>query len=151
MTKLTFFHQVRVDGGVTTGIEIDDTRALESIQVETEEFDPVLLWYVDFICEGDNVPGEPEPARQWFLDNEQFFVRSMLMPATEELEIGFDPEVRPFRRIRDAGPGDCRVTMIVSAMRRVDARTIAGRIRQVAESWRELLTNLERYSLASLS
>jgi len=147
MSKLTFFHQIRVDGGVRTGIEIDDTRALESFQTERDEFDPVLLWYVDIICDGDNVPREPEAARQWFLDNERFFVDLLLVPAADELEIGFDPEVRPFRRTRDAGPGGCRIVIIVSAMRRVHAREIAGEIRGVAESWRGLLTHLDRYSL----
>lgn len=147
MPKLTFFHQVRVDGGVRTGIEIDDAIALEFFQTETEEFDPVLLWYVDIVCDGDNLPGEPETARQWFLDNERFFVDLLLVPAADELEIGFDPEVRPFRRIRDAAPGGCRAVMIASAMRRVHAREIAGNLRRVAESWRGLLTHLERYSL----
>ena len=77
MPKLTFYHQARFDGGRRTGISLDDDATslhfFETGAAE-EDYDPRLLWYVDLRCEGNAIPGEPQAARDWFLDNEAYFV-----------------------------------------------------------------------------
>jgi hypothetical protein len=147
MTKLTFFHQARADGGIHTGIEIDGATAMESYEQETGDFDPALLWYVDAVCEGDDLPCAPEAARQWFSTNGRFFEDLLAKIASHELDVGYDPEARPLRRVCEKGPDGSRVTVLVSAMHRLQGRNIAKQVRSVAENWRRLLSGLTPYSL----
>jgi hypothetical protein len=146
MTKLTFYYHERVDGGRRTGIEINDTSALEFYQEESEDVDPALLWYVDLYCEGEYLPGEAEVARRWFLDNEKPLAE-ILLDVAGEIDVGFDVEVRPFRRVVNDGPGGCRVHVLVSAIHRLQAREVARDLREVAQSWRSLLERLVSESL----
>jgi hypothetical protein len=146
MTKLTFYHNVRVDGGRRTGIEINDTTAMEFYQEESLDVDPALLWYVDLSCEAEGLPREAEVARRWFLDNEKPLV-GILLGVAGEIEVGFDVEVRPFRRAVNDGPGGCRVKVVVSAIHRLQAKEVARDLREVAQSWRSLVERLVSESL----
>jgi len=141
MSRLTFYRHARFDGGVRTGIEIGDVSALESYEPETADFDPALLWFVDVTCEGEGLPDQPEAARQWFLDNAGSF-SEFLTAAAGHWERGFDVELRPFRREVDTGPGGSRVVILVSAVRRIQAREVARQLQELARNWRLLLETL---------
>jgi hypothetical protein len=85
LASLTFYHQVRADGGVRTGIETDGAEILHSFTPGGEEDDPALLWYVDVECEGANLPRDGLAARDWFLIHSDFFVAEFARIADEEL------------------------------------------------------------------
>lgn len=149
MSKLTFYHQVRVDGGERTGIDADDTELLHFFQpgASEEEHDPRLLWYVDVRCEGDRLPGDASGARDWFLQNQPFFVQELTRIAEEELDVGFDAENRPYQREVGGAPDGARVLIVVSAVRRLVGREVADHVRQMANQWSQLLNQLVPLSM----
>ena len=141
MTKLTFYHQVRADGGERTGIDSDESQLLHFFQPGRGEADPALLWYLDVRCEGDGLPDDGTVARDWFLTHQAFFVSQLTKVADEELSAGFDAEMRPFQR-EIVAPDGTRVLIVVSAVRRLVAREIAKNIRQVSQNWKSLMGQL---------
>jgi hypothetical protein len=145
--ELTFYHQVRADGGERTGIDLDGQSLLQHYQEESSDFDPSLLWYVDIVCQAATLPDDPERARNWFLEHEAFFGDAIRNVAREELGAGFDTEVRPFRREMENGPDDARVRIVVAAVRRLVARQVADRLREVADHWKQLVSRLDPMSV----
>ena len=146
MATLTFYHHARVDGGRGTGIEINDCSTLEYFEVESEEFNPSLLWYVDLSCDGENLPTEAETGRRWFLDNEEALV-GIVLEVAEAVEVGFDVEIRPFHQVFEDRPAGTRVSVLVSAIHRLQAREVAQELREMAHNLRSLLERLVSESL----
>jgi hypothetical protein len=142
MSTLILFQQARVDGGVRTGMEVDGTTAFMDFQEGAEEYDPALLWYIDLTCEGELLPHDAEAARQWLRGASPAVVRA-LETAAEELRLGFDSDVRPFERsFPDAIPS-VNLVLCASAMRRVEGREIASKIKNLAEHWDETIAQLK--------
>ena len=142
MTKLTFYHQARADGGKRTGIESDRDTLLHHFAPGHEEHDPALLWYVDLRCEGEGLPDTPEGARDWFVRNTDYFVAQLRAMANDGLSAGFDPDLMPLERHLADAPDGVHVTVVVSAVRRLLARDIGPRLREFADHWGELLSQL---------
>ena len=64
-----------------------------------KKFDPSLLWYVDVRCSGDQLPRDPQAAREWFLKNARFFVEHLKQVAdADTLVPGSTPTTCPTRR-----------------------------------------------------
>jgi hypothetical protein len=145
MTKLAFYHQVRFDGGRRSGISLnDDSTSLHFFEgeVEEEDYDPRLLWYVDVRCEGDVLPTEPQAARDWFLANEPYFVAE-IRGLADEIAIGVDNDIWPYQRELASPPDGCQAEVAVQAIRRLTGREMADNLRRLAVDWHPLLTQLE--------
>ena len=147
MAELTFYHQVRVNGGERTGIDGESGPLLHYFQEGTEEFDPSLLWYVDVRCSGDQLPRDPQAAREWFLKNASFFVEHLKQVADAHLGPGFDADYLPYQQEIQDAPDGARVRIVVSAARRLVARNVASELRDVAGRWTQLLDRLVPLSL----
>jgi hypothetical protein len=151
MPRLTFYHQVRFDGGRRTGISVgDDATSLHFFQPGAEEeetYDPRLLWYVDVRCDGDILPSEPQAARDWFLANETYFVAAMGKVA-DTIAIGVDSDIWPYQCELAAPPDRCHAEVAVQAVRRLTGREIADNIRGLAANWCALFKQLEPLSVA---
>lgn len=141
MARLTFYQQARADGGVRTGIDLDDVTLLQDFREGAADFDPVLLWYVDLRCDGENLPGEADAARQWLRDIAPL-IRAEMTAAADQLELGFDPELRPYVREIQQSPDGVRMRLVASAARRLDGRAMADRIRGIEKNWDEILDQL---------
>jgi hypothetical protein len=142
MPTLTFYRQARVDGGVRTGIDVDDETVLHHFQPETSESDPALLWYIDLRCKGERLPSEADDARAWFIDKREWFQRELRRIAEQRLEMGFDAELRPYHEELSDGPKGAEVVVYVSAVRRLTARDIASQLRDLADRWEQILHDL---------
>jgi hypothetical protein len=142
MTEIAFFHQVRADGGERTGIDVDGQSVLQYFQPERSDFDPALLWYIDIVCEGENLPEEPDSIREWFLTHAAYFTGLLESICQRDLHAGFDSELRPFQREFSGGPEGAGVRVVVSAVRRLVARQVAERLQEVAINWKEILSRL---------
>jgi len=150
MATLTFYRQARADGGLRTGIEVDGETLLEDYLPGSREHDPALLWYVDLRCEGDRLPAEPEAVRAWFLENSQMIQRGFAACA-DELKVGidsFDQDFRPYERRIGQTPDGTVLRVVISAIRRIDARKIAVELRRIGAEWERSLRALP--SLASV-
>jgi len=147
MPKLTFYHQVRADGGQRTGVDCEDTEVLHFFNPGTEQHDPRLLWYLDVRCEGDALPEGPEHARSWLLKNHDFFVSQLNAIADEGLDAGFDAEVKPLQRELSGAPDGAQITVVVFAVRRLLGREMADKVRAVARNWTSLIESLAPLSV----
>jgi hypothetical protein len=144
MTELVFYRQMRVDGGVRTGISIDRSTGLERFEPgpDEDESDPVLLWFIDVRCKASSIPREPEEARQWLIANAPWIVTGLDQVA-EELSVGVDHDILPFQRPIPEAPAKIHAQVVGSAMRRIDATEIAVQIRSIRRHWKRLLASLE--------
>ena len=142
MSKLTFYQQVRVDGGRRIGVDSDAEELLQCFQDGTSDTNPTLLWFVDIRCEGDRLPGDGEGARAWFANNRDYFAAGLRNVAREELCVGFDTECYPAQCRLPLGPDNTTVEIVVSAMRRIDGRSMGQRLVEFADEWDSLLGQL---------
>jgi hypothetical protein len=140
MPTLTFFRQARRDGGIRTGIDVDDRTVLSRFEPGRRDEDPALLWYVDVRCTGPRLPRDIDAARQW-LTRHAIQVRQAL-EALEALEAlaaqapeGLDPSEWPVQTTQRI-PG-ATITVAASAVRRPEARGMAATLRDIADHWRQ--------------
>jgi len=147
MTKLTFYHQVRLDGGRRTGISIDDdNESLQYFQAGSDEMDPRLLWYVDVRCRGETLPNDPRKAFAWFSENEDWLLRVMRQTASD-VEAGMDAGVWPYLRELTDVPEGVQCSVLVHAGRRLAGREIAAHLLALAGDVRSLLEQLAPLAL----
>jgi hypothetical protein len=141
MSEIVFYRQTRVDGAVRTGLSINGSTALERFETGADEFDPVLLWFVDIRCKGAQLPCEPEEARQWLIANTAWIIKG-LDEVAEELSVGIDIDL-PFERVLTGSPNKIRAVVVGAAMRRFEAKQIATEIGSIRRHWKRLLASLE--------
>jgi len=144
MPTLTFYRQVRRDGGVRTGVEIDDETLLGLFEGESEEPDPVLSWWVVMECSGEPFPDRPEPSRQWLLDHADVF-RNALLALGGVLDAGLDIESWPYRpapMVTVIEGEEILITTTCAISRRYAGQRLPVLLRDIAEHWGEILHSL---------
>jgi len=146
MAKITFYRQARQDGGIRTGVDVDDATALERFEAGSTYDDPALLWYVDVRCQGKSLPNQAEGARKWLISNGAL-IRQSLKALADEVSTGMDSDVWPLRRPVLHAPRGARIELACSATRRVDGREIAAVLRDIAVRWDRRLKNLRSDSV----
>lgn len=146
MPNLTFYRQKRSDGGVRTGIQIDNDTVFSHFEEVDEEYDPTLLWYVDLRCQGQGLPDDPEAARQWLLDHEEIIEQGFERYA-QEIRTGFDPDLYPLEWGHfDNLPEGVQARIVCSAIRRIDALNFSEVLRDIGAHWRDRIEDLARYA-----
>ena len=142
MSKVRFYRQARSDGGVRTGIGIDDQPVLHEFRPGSDESDPALLWYVDLALEGKGLPLEAEEARAWLLECADPITTS-LRTAARRLEIGLDDSVEWPYRIQLTGlPRGIRSEIRISGVRGLAEGELASHLIELAETWQAVLEQL---------
>lgn len=142
MSKLIVYRQKRRDGGIRSGLEIDDTTVLHQFQPGKGESNPILEWFVDVQAEGRGLPRDAEAARQWLVEQAEF-IRSKLLELADELQAGIDFDSWPLRRSIANRRVGVDWTITCSAMRRLEARDIAGVLQDLALNWSKYLKQLK--------
>jgi hypothetical protein len=145
MKNLTFYHQKRRDGGVRTGVEVDDERILECFESGAPREDPRLLWWIDVRCAQKAWPSEPEEVRAWLLENAQR-IEGGLKALAAELNAGIDKDW-PAKHVVPGRAG-LRIEIFCSAMRRVAGREIQAELFNLARNWRTIIAELPSRELA---
>lgn len=140
MSKLVFYRQQRVDGGIRSGVDLDDDSLFELFEPGQEDDDPTLKWFVDVRWRGAKLP-RPEKAQDWLLRQESA-IRPALTEAAEELRSGIDLSDPVQRELLQRNSGS-RARLVVHAARRVAAREIAKQVRYVANHWSALIGALQ--------
>lgn len=131
--RVTFYHQVRTDGGRRTGLSINDSRGIENFVdcPDPEEFDPALRWYIDVSWEVPEPPRTQREARVWYAQH-LAELRGVLEAVAETLRAGIDGDLVPWVLDLPGPTGNVRVTM--SAQRRYDGAHVAQGIRAALAS-----------------
>jgi hypothetical protein len=141
MTSITFYQQVRRDGGRRTGIDVDGEAVLMRFDPGQGTPDPSLAWYVDVRCEGDALPAHAEGARRWLLDNERFVADGIAMIA-DQAGAGVDVDDQPAEWELPVAPERSRITVVICAARRQAAHGLAAILRGVGRDWGSLVRGL---------
>ncbi len=143
MSELTFYRQRRMDGGLRTGIDVDGELAFGLFEEGTQDNDPRLRWFVDLRCEGQKLPHSPRGARKWLLDHGDAIGEGFVLFA-EEMRVGIDLDIvsLAWDRFPNA-PKDVTMKIVLSAIRRVDAREMAGVVHETGLHWKDLIRGLK--------
>jgi hypothetical protein len=143
MNKLTFYRQQRFDGGVRNGVDFNGVSLLESFDSGTGDVeDPALEWFIDIRFRGNNLPHEPEAAREWLVSVGDV-VRTTLELVADRLQIGLDDHAMPDETVApDMIPG-AELRIVVSCTNRATGQNIAHSIRDLRENWQQYLAQLQ--------
>ena len=141
MSKLSFYQQERLDGGVRTAITADDDTILHHFESGPDDDDPVLAWYVDVRCEGSRLPAEAAEAKEWFLRHAAV-IRQGLRAVADELRAGIDVHAWPLQRPIKGGPRGVAIKIVCSVHRRQDALDMAKILGDLATHWEERIKGL---------
>jgi hypothetical protein len=128
MAEVTFYHQERVDGGRRSGVHVEGDMVLQGFVPGSEEYDPVLEWYVDVTVPTATLPTETS-VRDWLVE-EGSAIREALIAAADKLECGIDNNAMPWEIVLQGSAGPSRVS--VAAIRRFTGRNIGEKLRQLA-------------------
>jgi hypothetical protein len=145
MKKLTFYHQVRCDGGTRTGVEMDEDPVLERFEAGSPPEDSRLLWWIDVRCTQRTWPDRPEEVRAWLLEKAQIIEKGLNALAAE-LGAGIDVDWPAKYLI--PGRAGAKIEIVCSAMRRVDGLQIGGALLELASNWRTILAELPSWESA---
>ncbi len=142
MHTLAFYRQQRADGGVRTGIEVDDETVFHKYEPGGEDHDAALLWYVDLRCEGDHLPEDAESARTWFLANADL-IKEGFRQLAEKVAAGVDMAAYPVTWGDFAAPPPgVRMNVVTSTTRRLAALDLAHILEDIRLNWEERLRSL---------
>ena len=143
MPKFSVYRQERNDGGSRIGISFDDESDWQMFEPGPTDDDPTLRWYVDVRGEGDGVPGDSADLYDWLCGVEiAELVRTEACTFAAQLATGIDQAAWPVRHVVANPPEGMRLSLVTSAVRRIDAVEIADIVRRFAEDWPDLLERL---------
>ena len=149
MSTIWYYKNARFDGGIRTGLDVNDDRAFQHFIPGNEPEDASLEWFVDVMCAGEDLPSEPEAARGWMLDHVAA-IRDGLEGVAERLSAGIDELSMPFvRSWADENIG-AKFRIRCSAIRRLPGLDIAARLHEVAASLESELQSLPRADLIAV-
>jgi hypothetical protein len=140
MTKLTFYRQGRKDGGVRTGVEVNDEPVMGRFEEGEKENDSALEWYVDVRCSVSKLGHDPEDARRWLTENANA-IQAALGNLAKEVNAGMDFSCVLRRKVAGA-PRGVQMDIVCSAVRRLTAQEMAKVLSELGVQWRELIVQL---------
>jgi hypothetical protein len=140
MTKLTLYRQVRKDGGIRTGVEVNDEPVLGRFEQGDKETDSALDWYVDVRCSVSRLGNDPEDARRRLLEHAGA-IQAALVTLAEELKVGMDFS-SVLRRKVTGTPSGIQIEIVCSAVRRTTGMEMARVLSELGSQWQELVRRL---------
>ena len=133
VTEMTFYHNVRLDGGRRTGVTADGIRGLELFRPgpgdEDDLPDPRLAWSVTVTIPDDGVIATQEEVAEW-LGRTSPAIAAALEKAAEDVPAGIDFGFRPWIT-RSNGLGR-ELTVTLSAMRVHDHQELGRNLHKLA-------------------
>lgn len=141
MSEIVFYRQQRFDKAIRTGIEVNGARSLEYFTPGLAERNPALLWYIDVRLEGEELPSDVDAAREW-LQRQIGFIQRGLTEAADQLQVGIDEDILPFRKALDGAPSGISANLIISGVRRLSDGEISSQVRETGEKWLLMLEQL---------
>lgn len=138
MASISFYRQARADGGIRTGITVNDLEVMGSFAGNQADTDPSLLWFVDVTCVG-RLPMNRDAARNWLLENGAV-ISAKLDRLGTKLETGIDVAWPITKTELEKG---IKIKVTCSAIRRLDRYRIGKIVRRVARNFRSYVRNLD--------
>lgn len=131
-TEMTFYHNVRLDGGRRTGVTVGGFRGLELFRPgpgDADPPDPRLAWSVTVTVPENRIVATQEDAAEW-LEQNCPAIRAALQGAAERVPAGVDFDWHPWQtRVTVLGR---EVAVTLSAMRVHDHRELGRNLHALA-------------------
>jgi len=146
MTEITFYRQVRRDGGIRMGLEADGESLIEDFQEGNPDLqdDPLasaLEWYVDVRCFGDGLPDDTNSIHQWLMDHSVVICEGMNRFAREVGPGTDDAFPLKWSDFPNAPPGT-RIEVVCSAVNRVSAQRLSDILMEFSDRFTDHLAEL---------
>lgn len=141
MATIVFIKQVCEDGGIHTGIEVNGLTCFDRLEIEGEEYDPVLTWFVEVYAEGDALPSDAQGALRWFQDQAPL-IKEGLGQLADRLQVGLDHNTYPLHWSIPNAPAGIRLKVLCDAVRRRVGLDMARLVTDVRMHWEEILQRL---------
>jgi len=142
MPTIRFYQQQRNDGGLRSGLGIDEEPVLHEYVAGGRDSDPALLWYVDVVATSNILTSDPELARDWLTQHGKP-IKHTLRSLADRLEIGLDETANwPYSASVSHLPRGTTGQVSVSAVRRLRDGELAGHLRALADDWEGVLARL---------
>ena len=142
MPKIVFYRQLRMDGGVRTGLEVDGETAYGLFEEGQTDDNPRLRWVVDLRCVGPRLPTSARGARNWLLKNTSV-IADGFKRCSQDLRAGIDPDVNVVRwKDFEAVPESVQMEIVFTAARREDAIGMADVLARIGSNWERLVRML---------
>lgn len=144
-TEMTFYHNVRLDGGRRTGVTVGGIRGLELFRPgpggDDDLPDPRLAWSVTVTIPDDCVIATQEEAAEW-LGRTSPAIAAALEKAADHVPAGIDFGFRPWKTRSNVHGRELTVTL--SAMRVHDHQELGRHLHKLAtEDLAELSAELQ--------
>jgi hypothetical protein len=155
MRRITWFKNLRGDGGVRFGVTAGEVRAPEPGVVRGEPMvlhlfrpgrdlsNPALRWFLDIEFEGDALPTQPEDVRGWLAARTDAMAAGLCGLAAELEPAGLDPGPFPLRRSLSGNGTECPMAVGIGAASAVDAREVGRLLRETASELPHVLQSLQ--------
>ena len=146
MTKVSFYCQARADGGMRTGISVNDENVFGRFDEGSATSQPYLRWFVDVRCEG-RLPADPGEARRWLIEHGAA-IKEGLVSMANRVRAGIDVDAIPVAAPVAGMPKGVKATIVCAASTIESAREISKALRGTARRWRALLSRLQTLQAA---
>ena len=147
MPTIGFYRQARFDRAVRSGVTVNDETALHLFEPGDDEANPAILWFVEVLFEGRQLPTETEEVQHWLLAAKPH-VQDALREAAAQLEVGVDKDVFPYEHVASKPPEGVKITVRCSAVRRLEGLQIARHLASVGRAWTRIIKALNAMELA---
>jgi hypothetical protein len=143
MSRITFYRQERFDGGLRSGIDVDDTHILGTFVPGSGDDHPALLWYVDMQFEGESLPTDPDHVREWLLNNSDF-IKQGLKSLAVQLQVGLDAdEPWPVSMSLAGAPEGVTAQITALGVRRLAVGELAQNLIHIERAWSDIVSELQ--------
>lgn len=142
MKLINIFYQVRQDGGVRFGLEVDGELILHDFHEGQAESDPVLVWYIDLRCKSDDSSfADPESAQLW-LSSHANDIQEALLDVSRKFNSGVDNDGVP-HKLKVKSKSGLQFNITTLAIPRHSALDLGKNIAQLAKDWKRLVNKLD--------
>lgn len=143
MPKLIFYRQLRADGGVRTGVDVDGDTVYGIFEEGESDDNPRLRRFVDLRCNGERLPRTGRGARKWLLEHGGA-ITTGIEHCADEVSAGIDPDVLSytwsgFEHLAQ-GVG---AKLVMSAARRSDAIEMPEILRDISANWGQIVRSMK--------
>jgi len=138
MSEIAFYRQQRRDGGIRTGLALDQDTMWEHFLDGNNDSDPSLEWFVDVRIAGRRLPRSPREVQRWFLDHAGS-MQEALRALADIVSVGIDANGWPFQWSAPVSPSGTKLKIVCSFTRRYPALDAARQLLDIAAHWSEYL------------
>ncbi len=139
MRNLLYFRNVRRDGGIRLGVELDGERLFHQFIDGPKvngiwDENPAIDWYIDILFEGKNILGEPEKVRKWLVQIKPFLQKG-LAELAQNLLAGVDEDALPLTHTVSHSPPGLQIAFKIMAIRKIRHEDVAKEILHLGKTW----------------